>query len=339
MPIGGRIRVTDFDVNGFNPANPIMWEEYVGDEGKRQDTITHGENLCTLRGYVLDHQFVLPALVYWLGYSWVDQATLKLKRKLPSPHPECNFLFASRVQISGWKYKDKMKANMEKPKFGVRVPFARYEKYLFEIDFTMPMYEVLPDNFVKANGQQITEWERFVSVDPDDETELITVDGGAYTLKGGNFDGKPNTLHGPWMKKVVERTELTVTAHNLPYDLLFNDSNVPKRLMSYKGKVNESAFLGLNPQTVVLKSFRPKKYPQPVSTETWQVLQFGVDVEFKFSYQEPTKAVATETLAGWNLVPGLDNRWDKGWYGAQTSAGDPIYTSKDFNTMLDHWST
>src|SRR5438445_142137 len=95
----------------FNPRNRLQWEEYVGNDGKRTDTITLGENLLTIQGYVLANDWILPALVYWLGVSYVDYTTPGnpiLKRVLPAPHPEINNCYAKRVEIRGWKYKDKI---------------------------------------------------------------------------------------------------------------------------------------------------------------------------------------------------------------------------------------
>jgi hypothetical protein len=110
--------------------------------------------------------------------------------------------------------------------------------------------------------------------------------------------------------------------------------------MAARGKVSSTRFLGLNPQTMLLISSKPKKYPQPLAFKTWTVTQFGVDMEFTFGYQEPTKAVATETLAGWNLWPLVGQAWADGWYGAvsQDAAAVPLYPSKNLNALLTHWS-
>lgn len=335
-----------FDPNAFNPANPQMWEEEVADHGRRQDTVTHGESLCTLRGYVLNREWVLPALAYWLGYSWTDYtnpSAPKLRRKLPAPHPESTQLFANRVQVMGWKYKRKINLPALPDAFGRRQPFAEYEKYYFEVDFGMVDYDVLPDDWIRLWGvpQPITEFERFTTILPEDETEIMTVDGGNYIYNDGANPANSVVLNGPMMRRWIERTELLVTVKNVPYDFLFDPFNIPRKLMGAKGKVNRYPFLDFNPQTILLKSWHPIRYPQPVATQTWTVLQFGIDIQFRFSYQEPLKAVPTEELAGWNLVPKISPRWKDGWYGIQTdtaSGSRPLYSRIRMDSLMTHWS-
>lgn len=326
----------------FNPADKTCWEEVASDHGSRQDTITHGESLCTMRGYVLDHTLILSALAYWLGFSWVETpfgADPRLRRQPPAPHPETNNLFARRVIVSGWRYRDKIKVQGNAPQNERRLPFARHHKYLFEIDFQSVDYDVLPDDFKKPDGTPINDWERFISVTPEDETEIIAVNAGTYQFKTGTQANKPVNTHGPVIRKYVERTELTITARQLPYDLIFNNYNIPLKIMKCKGRVNSRPFLGINPQCLLLKSWKPVKYPQPVGVNQWTFLQFGLDIEFKFSYQEPTKFSQTETLAGWNLLPDGDPRWEAPWHGVQTVPGNqPMYSSVDFYKMLTHWS-
>lgn len=336
-----------FNPNEFDPRNPFMWEEETADHGRRQDTVTHGESLSTLRGYVLQRQFVLPALAYWLGYSWTDynQNPPKLRRKMPACHPENTQLFANRVQIMGWKYKKKINIQNPPPdSFPPLTPFAEYERYYFEIDFGMVDYDVLPDDWIRlwGNPQPITEFERFTTILPEDETEIMTVDGGNYTYKDGLNPATPVVLNGPMMRRWIERTELLVTVKNIPYDFLFDPFNIPRKLMGAKGKVNRYAFLGFNPQTILLKSWHPIRYPQPVATQTWTVLQFGVDLQFRFSYQEPLKALGeAEELAGWNLVPKISPRWKDGWYGIQTDTATgnrPLYSRIRMDSLMTHWS-
>lgn len=331
----------------FNPLNPTMWEEEVGDRGKREDTVAVGESLCTLRGYVLSHELLLPALVYWLGYSYVNYNPfsadyLKVRRKLPAPHPELTQLFANRIRIMGFKYKDKIRIPAPPGElFGAKVPFARYDRYYLEIDFGMTDYAVLPDGYINTFGEPITEWERFTSVVPADDTEILTVDGGTYVYKSvPGFPNLPLTMiNGPLLRKVVERTELVITVRQLPYDLIFDGYNIPRRLMKAKGRVNSDVFLGHNTQTMLLVSWKPVKYPQPVATQTWTQLQFGVDLEFRFSYQEPKKAIWNETQAGWNLYPLAGMNWDNGWFGVISKQGNnPIYSSVGFTTLLNHWA-
>lgn len=340
-------------VGQFNPNNRAQWAEYVGDDGKRTDTMTLGENLSTLQGFVLSHDWLYPALVYWLGVSWVDYtvpATPVLKRVLPAPHPETNNIFAKRVEIRGWKYKDRV-VNINAPNQpDARIPYARYEKYLLTVDFGSVDYAVLPDGTTDpATGQPITEWQRFVSVEPSDSTLIAVVNGGGWLIKNpgsvGFPNGTPDNIMGPRFNRVVERTDLKITAHNLPYDFIFDDFNIPRKLMKGKGRVNAEVaggFLGFNDQTMLLESFKVRKYPAAVPNATWTVMQFGVDLELNFSYQEPTKAISTETQAGWNLTPGSKGiRWEDGWYGREfgtVGSGITLYSSVRMLNLLTHWS-
>jgi hypothetical protein len=336
------------DNNPFDPANRLMWEEYVQDYGPRQDTVTHGECLSTLRGYVLSHDWLLPAIGYWLGYAWVDYSVTPpiMRRKLPAAHPELDQTFARRVAISGFSYDKRIEPlppNGDNP-YPPKVPWARYKKYLLEIDFQMVDYKVLPDGYIITDpivgDRVITDWDRFVSIETEDDTEMVAVEGGTYVYRGGAAASQPIIVPGAQLKKYVERSILTLTAHQLPYDLVYNPFDIPIKLMQARGKVNSTLFRGCNSQTMVLLGSKQKKYPQPVATATWTVLQFGVDIEFKFGFQDPTKAVATETQAGWNLWPLVGQAWSDGWYGAQSNdaAALPLYPSKDMNKLLTHWS-
>lgn len=337
--------------NQFNPNNRAQWEEWVGDEGKRTDTITQGEILNTYQGFVLDPDLLVPALVYFLGASWVDytnpQAPI-LRRSLPAAHPQIMNSFARRVEIRGWKYKDKVFAPLPPPPGGRQLPYARYNRYFLTIDFGSVDYNVLPDGSVAPDGTPINEWQRFVSIDPDDDSEIVVVAGGCYKYKNpgsaGFPDATPAVIQGPRFQRVVERTKLVVRAHNLPYDFIFNQNNIPFKLMKAKGRVNgdgDGSFLGFNNQTMLLTGWKPRKFPASVPNQSWTVMQFGIDIDFTFSYQEPVKAISTEPLAGWNLIPGIKLRWEDGWYGVTTdgtSSGSPIYSSVRMLNLLTHWS-
>jgi len=343
-------------VQNFDPKNPLQWEEWVGDDGKRTDTITQGELLGTLQGFVMNPDLLTAALVYFLGVSWCDYTNPDfpvLKRVLPAPHPQIMNSFARRVEIRGWKYKDKVPAPVQPPPAGPgqRLPYARYNRYFLTVDFGSVDYDVLPDGTIDpTTGLPLSEWRRFVSVDPEDDSEIVIVSGGCYEYTNpgaaGFPAGTPAVIQGPRFQRVVERTGLTIRAHNLPYDLLFDPFNIPRKLMRAKGKVNgdgDGVFFGQNDQTMLLMGFKPRKFPASVPNQTWTVMQFGVDVDFRFSYQEPVKGVPSETLAGWNIVPGLSTRWDAGYYSVRTpvvppaTVGDPIYSMCNMSSLLTHW--
>jgi hypothetical protein len=322
-------------VNPFDPASPLQWEEWVGDEGKREDTVTHGECLCTLKGFVLSPDLIQGALQYWLGWSEVDYsnpANPLLVRHPPAHHPEINTLFAKRVLLRGWKYFEK-KQDFG-PDGGIKVPYARYRKYFMEVDFQMPNYRVATTDSIAS------EWERFVSIETQDETLLAVIPGGTYTYRavGQDFNGKPTTLAGPRMFRTVERTKYKITVWNLPYELITDSFCRPVKLGKAKGKVNKTDFLGMPPQTFLLESTEVEKHVQPVASDSWEWPQFGCNLIINGSYQEPTKAIATETFAGWNLVPGTKaGRWQDGWYGCQDDAGNPIYSACEMNNLITHW--
>jgi len=342
-------------VQQFDPKDKLQWQEWVGDEGKRTDTITPGEILNTIQGFVMNPDSLTAALVYFLGVSWVDYsgAVPILKRILPAPHPQIANSFARRVEIRGWKYKDKVLAALPPPQPpnpapDKRLPYARYDRYFLTVDFGSVDYDVLPDGWLNPDQTPINEWQRFVSIDPDDGGEIVTVAGGCYKyLNPGSTgfpDKTPAVIQGPRFQRVIERTDLTIRAHNLPYDFLFDPYNIPRKLMKAKGRVNgdgDGAFLGFNNQTMLLLGFKPRKFPASVPNQTWTVMQFGVDVDFRFSYQEPRKAISTETQAGWLLVPGYSVRWEDGWFGVTTDGtptGNPLYSSVRMLNLLTHWS-
>lgn len=320
----------------FDPTSKLQWEELVGDQGPREDIVTHGDTRLTVRGYVFGHDTVLPALRYWLGWAEVnyDAPSLPLVRYVPAAHPELNSCFARQVTINGWRYLRKQ-PSQEPVGLPVRVPYAIYDRYLFQIEFGSVDYAV------RAEASINSEWERFVTVKPSDGTELVAIPAGLYLYKSNapaGFQGKPVTLNAPLLRHAVERTDFKVTLHNLPLDFVCNAFRVPRKLAKAKGKVNRTDFLGFPAQTFLFMKYELEVYPMPVATESWDTARFGCNVHLFGSYQEPDKAVAGETLAGWNLAPGLDARYVAGWYGVQTSDGKPMYSLMEMNNLLTHWS-
>jgi hypothetical protein len=331
---GNKLRMEYADPNRFNLVNPLHWEEIVGDEEPSESTLTTTESLATLAGYVLNPDLLMPAIVRFLGYSYVENGvTTKFRRHLPMYHPRNPWTRCTRVTVKGEKYD-----GVTESIYLDSLPIAKYERFRLDAQFEGLPYRVRSDSSVTS------EWQRYLTIEPDDASEYIEVQAGQlrYVVPGGGSPHGQPIVGGGRFSVRAERTTLVVTAHGVPWDFICDEFDLPTAFLKAKSKVNSSTFLGKPAGTMLLQDYKPIKKPQPVATVDLDDLYFAADVEMRFGYTDPPRANGSETHRGWLLVPGFGGPTGGiGWYYCETDSAfgsKPLYDSFDMNKLLQHHS-
>lgn len=321
----------------FNPFDVNVFEWYWGDEAPDEDTFGTEMMHATMSGLLKDPEALNDALSYFVGYSEYTGDLLKVKRWNPAVHPRWPMGRCAQVSIKGIKYAGTTSTLRTYNGSPRRLPCTNYENYRFDVTFSQPEFDYKEDSDVT------TEWDRNITVDPLDEGEVISVDGGQYLVNAPthpSINGVPPVLNGPYLKVYAQRSGLVVKAFGLPANFLLNDYAIPVHFLAAKGKANSTTFLGLPAGTLILLDYKPIKKAQPVATKNVGALQFGVTAEMHFGYTDPTRAEASETRRGWQLLP-MNYGSGTGWFGVYNkfNTSEDLYPYYDMNKLLQHWST
>lgn len=320
----------------FNPRDLDQWEWIVGDEAPDEDTMSTDQGVATMSGYFYpDHAFLWDAVAFMVGYSKVNfNNQFKLDRWLPAVHPRWPMMRCTTVSVKGVEFDGTVDPIEPRPLRYLTLP--KYERYRFDCHFEQPQFNYLD------NGQCDTEWERYLTVDPTDESEFVVVDGGRfiYSAPNQNFDGTP--FNGPAWRVRVERSGLMVTAYGIPADFIMNTFSIPVHFLAAKNKVNSTDFLGLPAGTMLLQDYKITKRAQPIATNSVNALLFGCTVEMHFGYTDPARGHTGSSLRGWNLFPPPAGYNSANWWPAQTHSdfgSKSQYDVYDHNKLLQHWNT
>jgi len=316
----------------FNPNNAAEWEWIVEDYAPDDDTMSQEEGHAFMAGYVKDRDALFDALAYFVGFGvWDGVSRNKVLRYLPATHPRWPFMRVQSVSVKGMEFDGQ---------FSILHPVAMvnrqkeplYKRYRFDISYRQFEYDF------RENDDVSTEWTRCITVDPEDLTDMIVVDGGLYKYKAPGdaaLDNNPVNLNGPFLKAFAQRTGLLVTSYGLPANFLMDSSSIPTKFMAAKGKVNLTTFLGKPAGTMLLMDYQIQKKAQPILTQSAGSLLYGTTVRMHFGFTDPDRAIAGETLRGWQLVPARSGLGTLGWYGiVDTNTGAPLYPSYEMNDLL-----
>lgn len=330
------------DPNRFNPRDTAVWEWIWGDESPDEDTFSLDSATAFNSGYLHDVNLLFDALCYFLGFSELipngDERLVKVNRHNPAVHPRWPMLRCSQVSVKGVKY-DGTVSTLATYTGGVpKLPVTEYEKYRFDITWAFPQFDYREN----ADSGVTSEWDRCLTVTDVDETEVIVVDGAQYDFIAPThaaLNGVPVAINGPSLKVYAQRTGLIVTAYQLPANYIYNTFGIPVHFLAAKGKVNSDTVLGLPADTLLLQGYKITKKAQPLATKNVGLLSYAVDVEMHFGYTDPTRAEASETRRGWQLVP-ANYGTGAGWFGVKNSAtNENLYPSYPMLKLLQHWST
>ena len=323
-----RLRANPID---FNPLDLNQWEWIVDDEAPDEDTMSVEHGVATMSGYLNDHAALWDAVAYFVGYSQVAGSTTILHRSPPAVHPRWPFFRCTTVSVKGVEYDGTV--NPDGIYAGIRyMRLPKYKRYRFDCNFEQPQMDF------RTDAEVTSEWERMLTVEAADDGETIVVDGGTFTYRspsGGAINARPVNIHGPYLKVYAQRSTLTITAYGIPAEWVMDQYGIPTTFLAARGKVNGVEFLGLPAGTMLFQGWDFVKRAQPIATNSLSTLVFGLDIKMTFSFTDPARADALETLRGWNLVPGAASPGSSGWYGVQDkNSGATLYDGYNMYRLL-----
>lgn len=337
----------------FNPYDTSVWRWDVGrTESPGEGVITTGDATVTMVGYLIDPSLLLATQAYFLGYSYVDGTTLK--RSVPAFCPESPWLLCTQFSYKGIKYTGDQGYPWDG--FPGALPLPGYTYYHCTVTFTAVDYLALPDDDLAGRPESA----RFLSIVPDDETELIAVDGGQYVYRSTRVQDKFATALGAATPKGINyivkgaslrvhanRTGLLVTWKDVAEDYVADEFTRMVAFEKSKGRINQTTFLNRPPGTMLLETFRVTKRPAVLATTIFDQQKFLLTIEMRFKFTDPDRGDPAEPVQGWNLAPGPRGNSAKGWFYAwnfntdETGHNDDsvgIYDDYEMNNIFKHWS-
>jgi hypothetical protein len=282
-------------------------------------------------GYLLNHDRLFDAVAWFIGYSQVTASTHKVRRWTPAIHPRWPFMRCVECSIKGVEFDGRETSLSNYPtlkKSGLPV----YARYRFDLTYQNLQYDCREDHEVTD------EWSRFITVDSNNQTEIITLDGGQYKYIAPSnpaLNATPVVLNGPQLKVYAQRAGLIVRSYGLPAHYILNEHNIPVQLLSAVGRVNSTDLLGLTRGTMLMTDYRIEKKAQPIATRAAGELLFSMSLlELQFTHTDPPRAEASETRRGWQVYPAHTGVSTAGWYGIKNSADEDLYPYFDHNKCL-----
>ena len=347
------------DASQFNPYDPTVWRWDVGrTEDPGDAAISTGDATVTKYGYLFDPSKLLAAQAYFLGYSQADPVALTLNRSVPAFCPESPWLLCTQFGYKGIKYTGDQDYPWDDSPGALPLPGFTY--YRCSVTFSAVDYLAIPDEDMPG----LTEADRFVSVVPDDQVELVNVDGGQYVYRStqaadtfatdaGAATANPIYLvKGAHLRVHASRTGFLVTWYNVDRDYVCDKYTDPVALVKAKGTVNSTTFLNRPPYTMLLSNYKFVQRPAVIATLEADKQKFSLEIQMFYKFTNPEKGDPNETYGGWLLVPAPGTNSRKGWYYAWNyNALNPttqeydhnyqdqgLYDTYDHNKIFGHFS-
>lgn len=295
------------------------WKEAADLWSPNQMTLSRSKNYCTVSAFV-DWTRLKACVQYLLGYAYTSSAETgyKLKRVTPAYHPIWTWLYCTQItEVRGFG-----------PDGADVAPYTdsftpgKYEKFK-----VTAVFEQLPFK-VKEDSQVTTEDQRFFETLCKPYTELVVVEGGqllwAANASTPTFNGKP--VSAPSIRVRQEKTAVDMIWHDVPYDFIADQYDIPTKLLAMQKKVNLTAWRGFLPGTLLCEDVIIEKGNMPIASDVFDDLLFSARVTFKMIWYDPPFGTG-ETKRGWNLFPRVG---DGKYYYAVTATGDPLFQSYEF---------
>lgn len=286
----------------------------------------------------------------------------RIKRTLPLAHPQYPWLFLDSVDGAGIEFSEKADAD---PEGVLEAPplhdYGVYVDHELNLKFSTRPYSVATDSQIPVttltwyeddgsteNTQYAKEWYRYVEWLPQPAAEYLTAETGQFlfdapvTFPTAPGDSPPSAGKGQIRLLVPSRT-YRLRWYRVPQSFLLSNNN---RFDNAQGRVNQFAWEGFDPGTLLLQSVSPidtytPPFPEFVTYDGSTALvsqEKLVDLEFVFLYRNPICAeVVTPTNAshianGHNLVPrGITRKW---YYAKTAGNGEPIYPSYPYELLF-----
>lgn len=265
--------------------------------------ITHGAGTKTTAVGCLP-DFIADVLGYSVSYG----AGNGINRSLPAQHPECSWLYASKVDLLQGVGPTGSYAGIGGGLLG------QWRAYRMAVTFESPPYFITSNAAVSANTAACKEYQRYTYMEGDPASEFLTRQGGAFQWPAGAPTGVANTpVQGSMAASVTQRiskTKLKIVWVNVPDEGLwgtggFSETPYSAAIESRVGTVNSTSFLNRPRGTMLLTGWKPTSRTMPVSQQriggdfprAW-------DVELYFSYfQQAGMILGVPGVVGHNLAP------------------------------------
>lgn len=300
-------------------------------------------------------------LRYFLGYSQLDPAyptpppggVYLLKRTPPVYHPRYPRLVC--VSAAAEEFKLKKAPATSNTKVGVQsLPVGSlsvygtsienrtsYEKAKIVARFAPCPYPMLTDTEVFVGGQ-IQEWRRWTTLDLEPRAEVLSLQGFKQIYTEGTGLAAPTTSpqgkeYPAEVGQVLVKTSVRLT-WSLVSDLWLFGRDAGGNLVSYPrnivlglGTVNETNFLGFLAGTLMLESVKMMRYPWGLCAGDAEG-RFHYDVEFGFSFFDPTKGYTGSPAVQLNRVDGAGEPTDPRGHNCLPHCGS--FETGDLNAGL-----
>lgn len=311
---------TESPEDTFDPAKDA--KELIGDTAPSGANFTQDVQEST-RVYKIPAHMARSAVRYFLGYSYVDPATKRLRREPPDWDPEYPWLFAHAVGFTP----EVVESNPDNPN---REPYslspfsagptkyARYKNVIATVQYRSFRCRFLPDSEIATAAD---EYKRYVQTTVSPTIEILSADGASQLLFAETSPAAPPINAGPVITGaaraafpapigvLLPKAKITLEWLNVPRDYLTANPDVlfPDKLLDRMGTVNDAPFLGRPAGTLLMQPPELVEVPTPVAAEgvgdlDYDILQ-QVNVRLTFDYFDPLPGAAAPVTRGHNLMP------------------------------------
>lgn len=289
--------------------NSDDWLEAVSLYSPRQIGLGHKRSHATLTGY-LPYDKLKSALVYFLGFSWVDENRF-LRRQVPGNHPDLPNLFATEILSASFV---KFITKAVKP-HKWSVPVATYQLVKLTVAYSQPPYEILADGSLlmadqnEYKGQELRRW---MNWNPKPTYENLVLPGGAMVYKDARgvppagVDGMPAGFGQRALFRQQKSTRKVIW-HDVPIDFVFDQYGFMTKFENAIGKINsDTDFFGQPAHTWLLDDVDiagKELYADPLATIALEGFTRRMDIVMTFRYFNPAASADGTAERGWRLQP------------------------------------
>ncbi len=308
---------TEDPADRFDPATDA--KELIADTAPSGANFTQDVQEST-RVFKVPANKVRSAVRYFLGYSYVDPATKRLKREAPDWDPEYPWLFAHAVGLTP----EVVESNPDNPNgepynlspFAVgEAKYARYRHVIMTVQYRSFRCRFLPDSSITAAAD---EYKRYVQTTVSPTIEILSADGASQLKFAETSAGGPTVTPPPYTNStafpapigvLLPKAKITLEWLNVPRDYLSLNPDVlfPQKLFECMGTVNNATFMGFPAGTLLMQPPELIEVPTPVASDTvgdvdYQVLQ-QVNVRIPLDFFDPLTGAVSPLTRGHNLMP------------------------------------
>lgn len=209
-----------------------------------------------------------------------NDGTGRIIRNLPTAHPYYDWLYATKIDnIQGIKPTKRLFGSDYQRQTQLHLrDFVFYEKYKLRIDFEPRPYLIATDEVIGASRERKRWWKdlgdnselftdnkeylRFFDIECEPNAEILSSPQGQFkffrTDNSPPHDTPISNQNGGGVGIIVPKRKIKFTWFFVPYQVVFAD-NITNGL----GKVNQYAFYGYPPGTLLLEGIEVKRYPPP----------------------------------------------------------------------------